>query len=223
MDLHCANLGHLRKYVGREGDGSITSLSLERIGDDFFRSSLHLPNLKELQLDASGVSDAGLAGLIRFQSLEDLALRHTSIGDAGLVHVGRLRNLHYLRLEGTNVTGAGMSELTNLKSLEWLFLLGTKVDDSGLLALSKLPWLETLDLRATRVTDVGVKMLENGFPKLTSLTLSRDNTNVSFEALASLRRVKPICKIELWPPPEADADDDARVDRILKEKGHNKT
>ena len=154
------------------------------LGDDSFRSvhSVHLtgmpvsdadvwqltrrfPRLKQLEIDDTQVSDAGLEPLSRFRELEDLRLSGTRVTDAGLKHLAGMPNLKVLTLRQTNVTDAGLKHLAGMSNLEMLDLYQTNVTDAGLAHLECLHCLNYLRLFDTRVTAAGVANLQRVLPK----------------------------------------------------------
>ncbi|MBC7856004.1 MAG: hypothetical protein IAF94_21455 [Pirellulaceae bacterium] len=70
-----------------------------------------LANLKELSVNNTNLTDAGLERISWLPNLESLDLSHTQVSDAGLVHLKRLANLKDLTLENTKITNAGVKEL----------------------------------------------------------------------------------------------------------------
>jgi hypothetical protein len=65
-------------------------------------------------------------------SLRELHLDNTDISDAGLQHLDSLRSLRELHLSGTNVTDAGLAHLRGFTGLKWLSLANTDVTDDGI-------------------------------------------------------------------------------------------
>ena len=67
-----------------------------------------LSALKSLSLEATDLSDLGLAAIARLKSLEDLNLGATMVSDRGLAHLAGLVRLRRLRLSDTKVSGDGL-------------------------------------------------------------------------------------------------------------------
>jgi uncharacterized protein (TIGR03067 family) len=65
----------------------------------------------ELQLDDSGVTDAGLASLEGVNNIGHINLKGTAITDAGLRHLRNMTHLGLLIVSETNVTDAGVASL----------------------------------------------------------------------------------------------------------------
>ncbi|CAI5462120.1 unnamed protein product [Closterium sp. Yama58-4] len=81
-----------------------------------------LPQLAELDLDGTVVSDSALEGIGSLTSLDSLFLhRAKGVTDAGMVHVGKLTGLEGLHLVGTAVTDDGLQQLTALTKLRSLW------------------------------------------------------------------------------------------------------
>jgi len=119
-----------------------------------------------LDLDRTGVSDAGLPYLKHLTRLYILELGQTSVTDAGLVHLRTLPELRLLKLSGTAVTDAGLASLVPIRSLTWLILDDTRVTDEGLAHLAALPELERLDIKGTAVTPDGIASLKQALPDI---------------------------------------------------------
>jgi len=123
-----------------------------------------LPNLTELNLSDTTVTDAELMHLEQLTKLEILELGFTKVTDAGLGHLKRLTNLTDLDLSCTEVTNAGLVDLGQLTKLEVLNLGATVITDAGLEHLEGLTNLEKLDIFGTQVSDEGIKELQQVLP-----------------------------------------------------------
>jgi hypothetical protein len=107
-----------------------------------------------------------------FVSVKDVWLNSTEVTDAGLEHLKGLCELQELFLDGTHVTGAGLEHLKGLSQLWGLYLGGTHVTDAGLKHLKRLSQLEFLVLRDTRVTDNGIRRLQRALPNCRIVPIS---------------------------------------------------
>jgi hypothetical protein len=70
-----------------------------------------IPEVGNLNLSRTKVTDAGLVYLKGLEKLKKLRLNFTRITDAGLVHLAGLSNLKQLGLQRTRVTDAGIKKL----------------------------------------------------------------------------------------------------------------
>lgn len=117
-------------------------LAGDKIKNDHLAPLKDIPNLTDLDLSKTGISDEGLAHISGLKNLTRLNLNNTAVTDAGLAHLAGLTNLTYLNLYGTSVTDKGVENLSDIKTLQKLYLWQTKVSDSGAATLkSNLPWL----------------------------------------------------------------------------------
>lgn len=133
-------------------------------GEAFAEVASHLPRLdglRRLELTGTSVGDASL-GLLPTVApdLEQLILTDTRITDAGLAHVAKLRRLRTLSLAGTNVSAAGLAELSSLERLETLSLDRADIVDADLVPIGGLSSLERLGLSKTEITAAGLAHLE---------------------------------------------------------------
>lgn len=155
-----------RQGIGIADDAAITpelrelvrQLSLEgtAVTDAGLAAIAGLTGLQALSLYGTKVSNAGLASLAGLTALETLWLSRTQVRDAGLASQAGLTELQRLYLIGTQVTDVGLASLAGLTGLQSLDLSGTKVADAGLASLAGLTGLLRLDLSGTQVTDAGL-------------------------------------------------------------------
>lgn len=103
-----------------------------------------LPDLRELCLSQSSVTDAGLANLKNLPSLVHLDLSQTAVSDEGLEHLKPLPYLRTLYLAGDKITDRGAATLASMHGLESLNLNSTRVTEAGILQLATLPRLRHL-------------------------------------------------------------------------------
>src|SRR5579863_7600541 len=117
----------------RVADGRIQSISVARLAfsDSQMKYLAGLTGLEKLDIEATDVSDLGVASLAKLIKLRDLVLSFTSVSDRGLIHLARMTNLRRLMLAGLQLTGSGFSQLTGLTALESLDLASTPVTDEG--------------------------------------------------------------------------------------------
>jgi hypothetical protein len=149
--------------------------------------------LEWLDLTAAKITDAGAAHLKSATGLKQLSLEQTQITDKALEAVAALTQLEVLDLSGTRITDAGLHQLAGLKNLKELWLESTLVSDAGLTHLQDLVQLEVLDLSGARVTDAGLKQLA-GLRNLRELWLT--STLVSNAGLAHLQNLTRLEMLE---------------------------
>ncbi len=128
-----------------------------------------LPNLEFLGLQASRVSDDGLAALRPFAALQGLTLGPT-ITDRGLSRVQGLSGLRRLGLHHTKIGGEGLRSVQGLHDLVQLDLSGTPIRDETVPCLKVLPQLQLLNLSNTAITDASMSQIKD-LPNLYCLML----------------------------------------------------
>ncbi len=116
-----------------------------------------------LNLRDSGVTDADLLGvkadLEQIPDLRQLLLARTRITDIGLRAITNLRSLRTLDLGETAVSDRGLEDLAGLQ-LTSLNLSGTQITDAGLVILRRQAYLEEVGLCGTKVSDAAVEDLQ---------------------------------------------------------------
>jgi serine/threonine protein kinase len=110
----------------------ITSRGLNNVGE--------VPNLRDLNLRGTAMTNEDLDLVAQFSGLEVLWLGMTKVDDDGLQKLVGLQSLRVLDLRETAVTGAGLEQVAQLPRLEALDLTGTRVPSERVDALQeKLP------------------------------------------------------------------------------------
>jgi hypothetical protein len=180
----------------------ITSLEVLSVGGsmalvaDDFAFLERLPRLKSLELNVTGISDAGLAHLRGLTRLESLDLSHNPITDAGLVNLRGLVRLRTLNLaQDHEITDAGLANLAGLPNLEELNLSEIFLSRAGRLPnLARLTGLKTLNLSQNEVRDEAF----DGFETLSRLeSLDLDCTSIGGEGLRHVGAIKSLRKLGL--------------------------
>ncbi|MEM0897213.1 MAG: c-type cytochrome domain-containing protein [Verrucomicrobiota bacterium] len=92
-------------------------------------------------------------------NIVELDLSRTKITDEGLKTVGKLARLRKLNLNNTGIDGSGLSELKELKDLEWLNLYNTSVDDKALPLIAQNRKLKSIYLFNTQISEEGAENL----------------------------------------------------------------
>ncbi|MHC4538349.1 MAG: ankyrin repeat domain-containing protein [Planctomycetota bacterium] len=156
--------------------------------------------LDKLNLTGSEITDADLGRrLDGLTSLRELRLQNTSITDAGLEHLKELTSLELLHIGNTQITDAGLAHIKDLTTLKTLCIHETLVTDSGLAHLKGLSSLTSLCLRNTKISDAGLVHLKD----LTSLqSFNVSGTQVTEAAASDLRRTLPNYRMSKPRPPE---------------------
>ncbi len=106
-----------------------------------------LDAITTLDLSRSGVSDEGLKHLAAFPQLAELNLSETRVSNAGLVSVAEVKTLRSLTLGNLRgVDDTGVKHLSSLKELESLTITACPVTDLVFATLADLDGLQTLNL-----------------------------------------------------------------------------
>jgi len=143
-------------------------LGYKAVTDEVLEKILMIfPNVSQLDLDHTPVTDAGMKYLEKIESLKDLDLSNLQITAVGLQSVGKLKNLEKLDIFNTEVTNDGLKELgrlTKLTDLNLAFSYGST--DAGLVHLEGLKNLSHLSL-PDDLTKGGIEQLKKALPNCT--------------------------------------------------------
>lgn len=161
--------------------------------------------LRELVLQNTPITDAGLVHLKGLTSLERLLLGKTNITDAGLVHLKDLAALKHLCMHDTAISDAGLAQLQGLTSLETLCLGNTNITDAGLVHLQGLTSLKNLHVNGTKVTEAAVNALRCSLPNMATAKPKPKPAQAERPDISLIDRTPPdTSPISLAEPNEAD-------------------
>ncbi len=114
-----------------------------------------LPNLRQLRLRLSPITDDGLQELANCSTLMFVNLPHCKCTVRGIMALGKLPKLRQLRIGSPELTNEATREIAKLKTLQTVHLIGVPVTDDGLKILAEMPQLESLYLDDSLVTEAG--------------------------------------------------------------------
>jgi hypothetical protein len=121
--------------------------------------------LFRLELPRSRVRDGDLVDLVAWvPELEEIDLSSTRVTDEGIATVARWSRLRKMAVSATKISPAALDHLTALSQLTDLYLVSTPIDDAAIPALSKLSRLRKLSVSATQLTPEGVEQLRKSLP-----------------------------------------------------------
>ena len=196
-DAQLADLKHLPALE------SLTLWRCDQLTDDAMAHVVGCENLKQLNIGATNIGDAGIAELKGLENLERLVLANTSITDASLENIAKLSSLVDLDLSSTAITDEGINALHPRSDIEVLNLARTSITDAVLPKLGPLQSLTSLDLSETSVgAGAGALVNLGRLPKLQKVDLSL--TLTSDDELAYLAKCQNLREIELWGTPITD-------------------
>jgi Leucine-rich repeat (LRR) protein len=95
------------------------------------------PNITELDLSDTKITDAALAVIGTFPRLTKLNISNTAVTDSGIASLKGLANLDYLAAHSTAVSDASLQTLKSLRKLKSVFLWKTRVSPSSAGELQK--------------------------------------------------------------------------------------
>ncbi len=135
--------------------------------NDHLRMVGRLTNLRALDLDSEEISDDGVAHLVGLMQLEELVLKKTTVSDDAIRQLSKLGHIKVLHL-GEGVTDNGMKDIAQFKELRELSLEHTRVTDAGLPYLNSIKTLERLVINSTITQRVAfnTRMTEKGIAQL---------------------------------------------------------
>jgi hypothetical protein len=134
-----------------------------------------------VNLHGKRATDEHLRLLRRFPDLENLVLTRTLISDAGMTHLASLSKLKWLELESVDVGDDGVRKLRELRELIVLRLTGTRVSLAGIADIAPLAaTLEELWIGRTVMDYDQVRTVKQNWPQ-TKVVLSRVSLPLQIE------------------------------------------
>lgn len=153
-----------------------------------------LPELKELNIGYTFVTDRCLRCICKLQKLSRLRLQKCKLSAAGLIPLANLKSLTFIDLSQSAITDDAIDAVSKIPSLSTLNLANTNVSDKGLRSLLVMTSLKRLDLSKTAVNDSTLQVMLSRMTALEELNLSE--TKVSDQGIKHLRKLTHLQK--LW-------------------------
>jgi Leucine-rich repeat (LRR) protein len=151
-----------------------------------------LPELRELKIIYSGITDDGLKGIRGLKQLETLQLVSDTTTDAVFEHIKELKNLKSL---DADISDEGIIKIKKLTNLESLKMGGKQVSDKGIEQLKDLQKLKSLYLSSKSLTNAGIKHFHD-MKQLKYLDISYSKLDdSSIDELSKLNQLETICII----------------------------
>lgn len=154
-------------------------LSLTHITDQGMQEIKTLRSITDFNLYyAEYVTDEGVAAIKDWKKLKKLNLHGTKAGDTALEHISGITTLESLNVGSTLMTDVGLERLTSLPNLKELTMGGNELGDAGLQALRQMPTLTYLDLSGRQGNDKNVWTIAM--------------SNVGFRAVLTLKNLREL-------------------------------
>jgi site-specific DNA-cytosine methylase len=126
-----------------------------------------IPNLREVKLRLSPLSDAGFAKLARCVKLESINVPQAECTEVGIRELKKLPHLQSLRVGSSLLKGesAGLA-FAELSTLRHLHLIDIPLGEEGLQPLLRLTHLQSLYLDGAEIPDEAWRRFRHGNPQL---------------------------------------------------------
>jgi Leucine-rich repeat (LRR) protein len=143
--------------------------------------------VRALRLDKTATTDADLAMIAdKHPNLVELTLSETKITDAGLVPLTKLTKLRKIRISKTAITDDAAKVLAQIPTLEDIDVSQTHFGDKGLKALQPLTKLKRLNLYTTKITNKGLIVLKDFKSRKTLVWFNIDKCSLTDKAVPFL-------------------------------------
>jgi len=164
--------------------------------DNQLHSMHKMTGLKKLDIRSMPLHDKQVGDLIgHLPNLLELQINRTSITDGVMPFVAKLKDLDFLDISHSKITSKGFAYLTANQKLRKLDASKTQIDNSVASTLSKMPGLTNIDLGENKIlTDEVVSFLRHT-PNLHSLDLG--HTAITDKTLAAIAKMPKLSSINL--------------------------
>jgi hypothetical protein len=112
------------------------------------------------------LGNEGMNHIASFEKLKELLVQAIGITDVGARELTKLAQLEFLDLsDNFGITDACLPVLKSLKKLKNLNLSGTEISDASVNSLKEIQTLEVLNVASTRLSAKGIEALKKALPK----------------------------------------------------------
>ncbi len=173
------------------------------------------PNLEELAIRQSNMTDPVMAVIGRLTNLRKLIVNDTSVSDEGLAMIANLDNLEWLSLSSCRITGIGFRPKGGGKfnKLETLYLQDTPLNEVGAKAISQMKQLRVLHLSGMgSMQDIHLAAIVKPLTNLEHLSVVK-NTGLTSNALVAVAGHKNLRELNVSMIPGIG---DAGLKHLLK-------
>jgi hypothetical protein len=182
------NLVRVLQRLSLEGFESAAGMT-----DDAFVEFALFPDLKQIRLRHTKLTDAGLKAVVGLGRLEEFRCEGSAITGRGLEHLAERQGLKVLDLSAGKLTNESLGALLAVPALRELHLADNPIGDNGVTLLAQLDGIETLDLAGTAISDAGLRMLTK---HATLKTLIVTDTRVTAAGVRAFETGTPGCRVE---------------------------
>lgn len=131
--------------------------------------------LYRIELQRGRVRDDDLARFVEWvPDLEEIDLTGTKVTDAGIEVIAGLTKLRKLQLSATKITSAAIVHLVRLPALTDIYLINTAIDDTAIEGLARMTGLRKLSVSGTKLTADGLERLRQALPTTTIIAVQVD-------------------------------------------------
>ena len=148
--------------------------------------------VRDVSLNGCPVTDRGVAALIsKCPNIAQVFLANTGVTDATLKSLAGQRKLTFLRVDGTKINGSGLAALAGLP-ITGLDASKCDLTEEAFVSIGKMPELTRLSIQAAKFKPTWLKHIATA-PKLKYLDLLRtDADDDAAKSLASLPAVEEL-------------------------------
>jgi serine/threonine protein kinase len=173
----------------------VLSLNDSSVTDRAFLEIVHMPLLRQLQLDGTEITNAGLK-LLAKKKLHVITVRNDQIDDQGMKNISEMKTLEQI-LCGRNehITDAGYAYLKKLPKLTNLDAQRNPMDLNRITVIAQLKTLTELNLSESNIDDEELKIISS-LPNLRELSLW-ECKKITAAGLTSLSRLQNLQKLEI--------------------------
>ena len=122
--------------------------------------------LNILDLGKTPIKDSDTKTFEQLPNLAQLFLDETQLSDQAMISIANCKQLLELDVASTRITDAGLPALAKLSNLKILWISDNKLTDEGIKKLGPLTKLANIDISRTGVTIDGLKWLKEKLPNL---------------------------------------------------------
>ncbi len=222
LDPKTKKLDLVGSDVTNDGIDYITDLPLEslrldatKLTDEGIAKLAKIKTLRVLYIgDNPLLTAGGIKPLEALPNLRVLSVNAAPIGDEDLKALENFKALVFIDLGGTRVQGDGFVYLKQLPNLRSLYLTGLKLSKKGVKNLAELSNLEELEARGVEASDDLIEALLQ-MKNLHYLNLSE--TELANDQLAKLSRLKHLTTLRIERCPQLST---ASLTRIAAQLPH---